>query len=389
MFYFGQFCDAYLPVIDGVVMVVKHYADILNSQYGMCTVVTPKVPKYKDAEDFKVIRTNSVPLPKRPPYRVSVPELHKKSLDEIALCRFDLIHTHSPFGLGQYGLKVAKKRDIPVISTFHSKYYDDFKQVFKLDSAAKLGVSYIVNYYNNMDQVWTVGKSTEETLREYGYKGNVEIIANGSDTVYPDNAFEIRAEARRKYNIPDDMPTFLFIGQQVWQKNIKMIVESMEYLKKTGFRYKMVMTGKGYAEEDIRELVVQKGLSENFIFTGQISDRTELTALYLMADIFIFPSLYDNTPLVIKEAAGLKTPSLVIEGANAAEGITDGVNGFLVKNDCEDIGNRLINIYKSGVDLDEVGANAMKTIPVPWENILEDVYGRYVELIKYKNKVSF
>ena len=47
------------------------------------------------------------------------------------------------------------------------------------------------------------------------------------------------------------------------------------------------------------------------------------------ADLFLFPSMYDNAPLVVREAAMMGTPSVILKGSTASEVIVDGVNGFL------------------------------------------------------------
>lgn len=386
MFHFGQFSDAYFPIIDGGVMVVKHYAEILNNKFGTCCVVAPGVPDYEDTDPFEIIRVKSVPIPQRAPYRYAVPQLHKSSVERIKACKFDLIHTHSPFGISQYGLKIARKRGIPVVSTFHSKYYDDFKQVLKLDTFAQIGVSHIVDYYRQVDQVWTVNQSTAQTLKDYGYKGTVDVIPNGSDTQYPENPNLREEQVRARYQLPEHVPVFLFVGQHIWQKNIKTLIQSMAYLKKMQFPFQMMMVGKGYASEDIARMVKEQGLSEHFIFAGEIRDREELADIYLTADLFLFPSLYDNAPLVVKEAAGMKTPAMVIAGSNAAEGIIDGENGFLITNDPEAIGNRILAIYQTEGALQKAGEQAERTLPISWDTIVEDVYRRYVELIKYKNR---
>lgn len=386
MLHFGQFCDSYLPVVDGVIMVVKNYADILNSKYGNCMVVAPAAKGYEDKDAFEMVRVKSIPIPTRYPYRYAMPSIDKVARKKIETCPLDLIHTHSPFGISQYGLKVAKKRNIPIISTFHSKFYDEFKLALKSDKLAKMVVNHTVRYYEKMDQVWTVNHSTAETLREYGYKGNVEIIFNGSDVVYPVNADALRAQAFEKYHIPTDKPMFLFVGQQIWHKNIGLIIDAMEWLKQQGFAYTMVLVGEGSNAAEIKARVKEKGLEDSFLFTGVLHDREELTSLYLAANLFVFPSVYDNAPLVVKEAASLRTPALTVAGSNAAEGIADGVNGFLTEENALAIGQKIKDIYGAGLDLPAIGKRAEETLAVSWDSIVEDVYGRYMELITYKNQ---
>ena len=38
---------------------------------------------------------------------------------------FDLVHAHAPFLAGRAARSVARKKGIPLVATFHSKYYDD------------------------------------------------------------------------------------------------------------------------------------------------------------------------------------------------------------------------------------------------------------------------
>ena len=46
----------------------------------------------------------------------------RKRLEEAS---FELVHAHAPFLAGLTARHIAKKRNIPLVATFHSKYYDD------------------------------------------------------------------------------------------------------------------------------------------------------------------------------------------------------------------------------------------------------------------------
>ena len=67
----------------------------------------------------------------------------------------------------------------------------------------------------------------------------------------------------------------------------------------------------------------------------------------LLPICFLFPSLYDNAPLVIREAAALGTPSVLIRDSTASEIISDSVNGFLSPNSTEAYSNRIREILCS------------------------------------------
>jgi 1,2-diacylglycerol 3-alpha-glucosyltransferase len=321
----GQFNDSFAPIADGVGNVVRNYAYwLIRKQYGNCYVIAPSFPGYTDNEEFEVLRYRSLPVPLRYPYRAGIAFFDiplKKKLKNI---RFDLIHAHSPFGSGRLALSIARRQNIPIIATFHSKYYDDFKEAVKNAAAARLMLKYVMAFFNNVDCVWTVSESAVKTMREYGFEGCVEVMGNGTDLAGGDKGEE-RCGA--------GCARLLYVGQLVWHKNIKLLVLALKTLKDSGFKFTMTMVGEGSAQQAIKRFVQRLGLADDFIFTGKITDRGDMKAVYAAADLNLLPSVYDTFSLVVREAAALGCPSLVIKDSCAAEGIEDGCNGFLSDND--------------------------------------------------------
>ena len=121
--------------------------------------------------------------------------------------------------------------------------------------------------------------------------------------------------------------------------------------------------------------------SDRTRFLGFIRSGRELRSLYTLADLFVFPSIYDNAPMVVREAAVNETPSVLVRGSCSAEGIEDGVNGFLCEDSPEDIA-RIIRLALPKAR--EAGRSARLTIPKPWEEIMTDVVERYEALIAAK-----
>ena len=46
-------------------------------------------------------------------------------------------------------------------------------------------------------------------------------------------------------------------------------------------------------------------LNERTRYTGHITDEADLFGLYENADLFVFPSLYDTSGMVVREAAAM------------------------------------------------------------------------------------
>jgi len=140
--------------------------------------------------------------------------------------------------------------------------------------------------------------------------------------------------------------------------------------------------GQGYAALQLELLSGRLGIAEKVRFTGVIHDRQLLMRYYAAADLFLFPSLYDNAPLVVREAAAMGTPSLLVEGSTAAEIICDGVNGFLTKNNKEAMAVKIRQIISNRQLLKDVGHIASKTVANSWEHIIGMVQQRYLHLMQ-------
>lgn len=387
----GQFNDAFTPVMDGVTNVVKNYAYWLDKKYGESYVATPAYPGYVDREEFPVLRYYSIPLKNREPYRIGLDLLDINFRSTIKTIPFDIVHAHCPFTSGMIALQIAKKKGIPIVATFHSKFYDDFKQVLKIDAFAKICTRIVIDFFNKVDQVWTVSKGAADTLHEYGYKGKVEIIPNGSDFIVPGNMDELVKQTEAKLNLSPDDLVFLFVGQHIWQKNIRMIVDALHRVSQQNIPFKMFFVGDGYAQEELQHYVRELNMDGTITFLGKILDRDYLRSLFARADLFLFPSVYDNAPIVVQESAAVGTPSLVIAKSNAAEGIVDNVNGYLSDNDSISYSDRIIQIIRGREALKKVGEKARMTIYRNWESIVDEVYERYLDIIqqyRHKHKIS-
>jgi len=377
----GLFCDCFPPVMDGVSVCMENYANWLQKKVGGVCVITPSVRGADYSRyDYKVLDYFSIPVPRRHPYVTGIAEIDPSYLSKILSIKFKLVHAHCPFTSGHAALKIARTRKIPLVATFHSKYRDDFERVLpKVITDAVVKV--IIDFYEKADLVWVPQASVVDVIREYGYKGEVEVMDNGSDLVgdYDDAYF---ASARETLGIGKDEFVLLFVGQHIWEKNPRLIIESLALLEDVPFR--MFFVGEGYAAEEMKALVSEKGLDGKVTFVGSITDRSKLVNYYAAADLFLFPSLYDNAPLVVREAAALHTPAVMAKGATASTILRDGENGFLVDNDSSSLSSLIRSLSSDRERIRGVGLEASRSIVRSWENCVDEVLYRYNELLKSK-----
>ena len=375
----GLFNDCFPPVMDGVSVTTQNYAYWLHQRGEEVCVVTPSAKSYVDNTPYPVYRYASIPVPQRKPYRMGFPYADLPFAKQIYGLPFTLVHAHCPFTSGVLAMHLAHIKHIPLVATFHSKYRADFERVIPNKLIVDLIIKRIVSFYERADEVWIPQAEVEETLREYGYRGKVEVVDNGNDFAgtYSD---EERAACRKELGIAGESPVFLYVGQHIWEKNLDFLLHAISRLKEMPF--KMFFVGTGYAAEAMKALSAELGLSDKVVFCGCITERDELRKYYLAADLFLFPSLYDNAPLVVREAAALHTPSVLIAGSTASGVITDEANGFLSENDQEAFAARITRILQDKLSLGKVSVRASETLARSWEDIAGEVSDRYSSLIK-------
>lgn len=386
----GEFSDSFLPIIDGVGRVVKAYADTLSQRKQEVYVICPTDNMgFRGQYPFEIVDYNSMQLSKGNPWKVGIDSLDPHFRARMALIDLDICHAHSPAFAGFSAVHYAKRKNIPLVATFHSKYYDDILIATKSKMLARLGTDFVVNFYNMCDEVWAVSEATGETLKSYGYKGKIFAMPNGTNV--RELHTELLEEVASRFGLRKDVPVLLFVGQINWKKNLKRIIEGSALLKKEGVDFQLVFAGKGPDEEAVKDLADKVGLSDRFVMTGHLQDSKVLDCLYYLSTLFVFPSLYDNAPMVLREAAAMRTSALAVKGSCTAEVIRDGENGTL----CEDTSEDFCAKVRQFLSLPEekkkaIEEQAFQTIPIKWDGpIIDTVLERYENLVniyKFRNR---
>lgn len=370
----GQFTESYPPTIDGVGGVVHNYCKEMTRRGHRCVFIGPNDKKAETPLNYEVMLYRSIKMPGKMPYRVGLPQVmpdYKMLVREIP---FDLVHAHTPFMAGWYAREVARERGIPLVATFHSKYYDDIYRVTRSKFITQRLVNNIVRFYESCDEVWTVNEQPAKVLREYGYRGPIVVMRNGVD----DKEREIEGDIS-DLALKDGVPQLLFVGQQDYKKGLQQLVDACGILHEQEMPFQLVMVGEGQDQLALAKQAGALGIGDQVIFTGKIADRARLMSLYRRADLFVFPSLYDTAGLVVREAALAGTPSLMVEGSCAAEGMEDGVNGYLCDGTAEGIAQRIREALPTAA---QVGQEARRTIPITWERIGGYIEERYQNLVE-------
>ncbi len=279
------------------------------------------------------------------------------------------VHIHSPFYIGKFALKWAKEHHYPVYATFHSQYKLDFYQYSKSKMITAILLKNIMKVFNNCDKVQVLNEKCKALLYEYGCTHqNVVIIPNGIDSRIV-NETKVQ-EVITNYHLKQDVIKLLFVGRIVKLKNVDFVVDVVNYLKnKKHLDFQMIFVGDSPYKKKVEKRVNKYGL-DNVIFTGQISDKQMLDAFYAVADLFVFPSIYDSFPLVKIEASMQKLPGIFLEDTVIAGDVIDNVNGFIGKNNVAAFGDKVYEVIQQKELLKKVGQKAKDDFVIPWDEIV-------------------
>ena len=140
------------------------------------------------------------------------------------------------------------------------------------------------------------------------------------------------------------------------------------------------MIGSGLISE-IKKYADNLKISDCTVFTGPIYDREYLRVFYSVADVFLFPSTYDTSGIVVKEAAACSCPTLLVRGSCAAEGVEHKFSGYLAEENADSCADVLADACQSREDLKQVGINAGKHVYLSWEKAVERAMHRYNEIL--------
>ncbi len=171
----GQFNE--YTTMDEVSLTVRNHTHWLNQTMGDAYIIAPCVADCADNDGVTVLRYTSNPMSRKLSNRMGLPWLDFKLQTRLRSIPFDLLHCHSPFATGQYALWMGRRRDIPVVATFHPGYCQDALQSVR-PSVAKRMTRRMIKFFSSVDEVWVPGIAAEETLRKYGYQGRVTVMEN-------------------------------------------------------------------------------------------------------------------------------------------------------------------------------------------------------------------
>jgi glycosyltransferase involved in cell wall biosynthesis len=316
----AAFTDTYLPTVNGVTYTVQTWRERWHQRGGRMDVVFPDAPAY-DPDGEREHPTRSVGFPFYEGFRFGlpgVPEPVKRSEPEV-------VHAHTPFGLGLSALYLARRIDAPLVASYHTPTaeYADYLAKGPVATAVEgTARRYERWFMNRADVVVAPSEPARDHLREIGVSTPVRIVPNGVDAEFfsPVDTAQVAA-FRDRHGLPDG-PLVGYTGRHGYEKNLTEIPPAVAAADADPT---LVFGGEGPAREEVEAAAAETDVDTRFL---GFLDREELPTFYSALDAFLFPSPVETQGLVALEANACGTPVVGVDAGALADTVEDGTNGL-------------------------------------------------------------
>ncbi len=147
------------------------------------------------------------------------------------------------------------------------------------------------------------------------------------------------------------------------KKGIHLLLEAFSNVSGRLRDVSLLLVGTGPEEQRLRDYCEQKGIMDRVVFAGY-KKPMDMPKYYALADLFVFPTLYDKFGLVVIEALASGLPVLCSKFAGSAfDLIKDNENGYIIDpNDVEKMSGLLVNIMTDEILLQRLGQGALDIV---------------------------
>jgi len=199
-------------------------------------------------------------------------------------------------------------KSVPYIITIHDTIAIDSPKFCKQTNSLYFNL-FMKAAASKASCVISVSKSTADDLKRNFdlHCSKIQVIHSGIDSIFNAKKDSCRcSEVRTHYNLPERY--ILYVGNIEPKKNIWTLLCVQKRLREKGLPHKLVIVGKRSwgTKVELREISEQI-ISKNVLWPGYIN-RSDLPCIYQMADVFVFPSLYEGFGFPPLEAMACGTP---------------------------------------------------------------------------------
>lgn len=328
------FTDSWFPRVDGLTTSVQLFINELEARGHEFHVFAPG-PAWE--RDDKVTRYKGVRYWGYPDFHVSLRQGPYNAARLLKEGQFDVVHIQSPFMVGLWGLRGARKAGIPVLTSYHTYLPDLVPYVVPpgFRAVTRRAVwSGTRAFLKRCHRILAPSPSCAAELWDHlgDDLPSMEVHPNGVDT----RRFHPRAASRqaRQELLPPgarpSSPVVVSLGRVAREKDVPFLLEALSRARLSRPDLVLALGGKGPDMPRVHRRVKELGLEDAVKFLGFVPDE-QLPSVYASADAFASASQFETQGMTAVEAMACGTPVAAVQARGLADYVLDGKTGYLFK----------------------------------------------------------
>ena len=302
--------ETFLPQINGVANTARHVADRLRARGHELLIIAPG-PGPGSYADVPVIRARSFRTPGYKEFPVGLPD---PSIERaMAEFRPDLVHLASPFIIGAYGLRSARKLGLPTVAIFQTDIAG-FARQYPWFAAADRGIwRWVRRTHSRADRTLAPSTASVEALVQGGVP-RVHLWGRGVNLDLFDPKH--RDENWRREISPDGRPIVGYVGRLAAEKKVRRLAEL------TDLGCRIVIVGDGPDRASLENSL------PDATFLG-MRRGADLASIFAGLDVFVHTGEHETFCQTIQEAQASGVATVGPAAGGPLDLIKPGENGLL------------------------------------------------------------
>ncbi len=199
--------------------------------------------------------------------------------------------------------------DVPVVTTVHDISFEHHPDIFGRRARARMRTTIPWSLRHSAAVITGSHYTRDDLVETYGLPPDqIHVTPYAASPRFTRLGPDVARMAVDGLRIPEEF--ILCVGNLQPRKNLSRLLLAYASLRAEGIDLPLVVVGqKAWLYEEIFDVVRRNGLQDSVVFTGFVTDD-QLVALYNLARVFVYPSLFEGFGLPVLEAFACGAPTL-------------------------------------------------------------------------------
>lgn len=373
------FSGNYNYVRDGANQALNRLVGYLLKQGAQVRVYAPVVERPAFAPTGELIGVRAVPIPTRSEYRMPL-SLGGKARRDLRAFAPHVIHLSSPDPVAHQALKWARRRNLPVLSSVHTRF-ETYLRYYNMAWGEPVIEAILRRFYRRCDALVAPSESMAQLLREQRMNYDVSIWSRGVDReIFHPGQRDLAW--RRDHGIGDHEATIGFLGRLVMEKGLDVFSDTLDELTRRGVAHRVLVVGEGPAREWFEARLPQA------VFVG-FQQGADLARAVSSMDMLFNPSVTETFGNVTLEAMACRLPVVAAAATGSQSLVDDRASGRLLPPGAIHQFAEALKAYIEDPALREAHGRAgeERALEFSWDRINQEVADTYLRLVRQKLRI--